>query len=191
MGLWFCDHPHPSHGSEPHLWLLVCLRGRLCLVQCQRIEQFSLYFTHRDIKGVVQFWYCPKKVLKRSSLTHPSLQLIWLERGTYEKNSYLQVPGSIQAANRELKSMWIWHYSLLSKRSKLLFPLMKANTIKSILTTTNPSTLETDSLREIMAKRHVSDPVCGCVPATLGLLHFWEDLNLVPIVMGGFRTFCY
>jgi len=37
-------------------------------------------------------------------VTHPSLELSWLQRSTSEKKHYPQVPGSIPAENRDLKS---------------------------------------------------------------------------------------
>jgi len=47
-----------------------------------------------------------QRVLERSSVTHPSLYLSWLERDTEEKNRYPQVPGSILAKIRDFKSVW-------------------------------------------------------------------------------------
>ena len=45
-----------------------------------------------------------KRVLERSSVTHPSLSLSWFERGTKVKNSYLQVLSSIPARPKTEKS---------------------------------------------------------------------------------------
>ena len=130
---WNVRFPSNLHGVAKIAW-----RGQHLVELQLEHQRHTVWWAARHGKNTVNDHLAQSCFYHEEgfSVTYLSLYLSWLERGTYKKISYPEVPSSIPAENWELKSIWIWDNRPSSKVFKLLFLVIKALKIKANNATT-------------------------------------------------------